>query len=163
MTIRVVRDEPEERKKPDKSDSWSDSIPPFSDDEIDVAVQEAKKLKPVPSDPNTVKVRFPVAMNTISMAALDFGAGTITTVKLGDLLASQLYVKLDRLIWHIEHPGQRRDGDFIDRVGGFPFVAAPNIIADGHHALTALWLLAGSGLEVPVWMLPVGIATGHSS
>lgn len=160
MPVHVAADL-DARKKVDVP-NWSKMVGDYSDAQIAKAVTAAQKLPACPADPNMVQVVWPVSLTALAGAALDFGDAEIAKVRLGALFASQQHVELARLVWHIRHPGKRSDSAFIDMTGGLPFVAAPNnIIQDGHHALSALWLLGGSDLEVPVWMVPTGIASGH--
>lgn len=156
MAIRVV----EERKKLPELPDWSTMVGDYSDDDIKAAIDKANQLPGSVADPNMVQVVWPVLVMPVTAAALDFGHVDQVDIKLGDLIASQTWIKRDRLIAHIQTPGQR------DSMASNPFVSMPivaegGIIIDGHHSLTALWLLAGSDLEVPVWQVPIGIATGH--
>ena len=147
----------EERKKNDAPDTWD--VGDYSDAQISAAVDAINKLVGTAADPNYVPVPWPVVLTAIPAAALDFGNVTQVKVKLSDLAASQSYIKRDRLIWHTQNPGQRQDKQS-------PFVSMPittedSIIVDGHHALAALFYLAGADLEVPVWSVPLGLASGH--
>ena len=156
--IRIVPFQ-EQRKKVDIPD-WSKAVGDYSDDQIAAAIDKANALPGSVADPNMVQVVWPVLVMPITAAALDFGNVTQITVKLGELIAAQTWIKRDRLIKHIQSPGTRaddKDSPFVS----LPIVAEGNIIVDGHHTLTALWLLAGSDLQVPVWCIPIGIATGH--
>lgn len=154
MAIRVV----ETRKQ--ALPVWADVVGSYSPAEIAAAVQKAEALPAAPTDPNMVEIVFPLLVMPVTAAALDFGAVTQVKVQVGSLIASQSWLKLDRLIKHINEPGTRGDDNPSPFVS-LPIIAEGNIIIDGHHSLTALWLLAGSDLEVPVWQLPIGIATGH--
>lgn len=153
MAIRVI----EERKK-DPPD-WMDAVGEFGDDEISAAVGKANDLPGSPADPNMVQVPFPVLVMPITAAALDFGSATVTKIPLGQLVASQTWVRRDRLVAHVEAGGEPQDKKtpFVS----LPIIAEGGIIIDGHHRCTAIWLLKGSDFEIPVWTLPVGIATGH--
>ena len=154
--IRVIHEDPEERKKVDVPD-W---LPDVDDDVIGAAIAKAKQMPATLADPNLVQVPWGVLVMPVTAAALDFGNVSQIKVKLGALIASQTWIQLDRLIAHIQQPGKRQDND-----SPFTSLAAMTteggVIIDGHHSLTALWLLAGSDLEVPVWFVPIGLATGH--
>ena len=155
MAIRVV----EERKKV-KVPDWADAVGDYTDEQIAAAVDAAAKLPGSVADPNMVQVVWPVLVMPITAAALDFGNVTSVRVKLSGLVASQTWIKRDRLSVHIQNPG-KRGNDVESPFTTLPIVAEGGIIVDGHHALTAMFLLAGPDFEVPVWQLPIGIATGH--
>lgn len=161
--MRVIPLAVEERKKDKKPTKklkvpdWEQLVGKFDDKAIAAAVQKATALPGALSDDNYVMSAFPVLPRSLTAADLDFGTVKESEVKLSDLIASQNWIRRDRLIWHVQHPGKRNDNGspFVS----MPLIAADSIIVDGHHALTALLLLGAD--KVPVWGVPIGLATGH--
>lgn len=155
MAIRIVT---EERKKDLTPPEWQDAVGPFDAAQTAAAVDKANNMPGAEVDAAMVQVPFPVLVMPITAAALDFGSAQVTTVRLGDLIASQTWVRRDRLVAHIEAGGRRAPANALTTL---PLVAEGGIILDGHHTCTALFLLAGPDIKFPVWQLPIGIATGH--
>lgn len=161
MTVRAAV----EHRKKDKGGGgslpvWADVVGSYSDAQISAAIDAAKQLPSSPAAPDMVQVVWPVLVMPVTAAALDFGDVSQITVRLGQLVASQTWIQLDRLIAHISDPGGR-GGDKKSPFVSLPITTEGSVIIDGHHSLTALWLLAGSEFEVPVWFVPIGLATGH--
>lgn len=141
-------------KAPDKWD-----VGTYTDAQIAAASDQVAAMPGTPANANYVTVPWPVTLMPITAAALDFGNVQATTIAISDFAASQQWVKRDRLLWHVQHPGDRNDN-------GSPFVTMPittedGIIIDGHHSLTSLFLLGGPDLKVAVWLVPIGLSTGH--
>lgn len=80
--------------------------------------------------------------------ALDLEGTTVASVKIADLLASDKKIKRDKLLWHVQNPGKRRNP--------LPLMANPmvastdegNVIVDGHHFLFAQRLLGKTNANV---------------
>lgn len=153
--IRIVREEFEERKK-----GWD--VGDFSDDQIKAALVAAAQLPGAEANPNMVQVPWPVALTQIPAAAVDFGNGDTVKVRLGDLIATQAWLMRDTLIKHIKAKGQP-PGKLVAALGGIPMVAEGKMVIDGHHRLSAVWLLSGRNpdLKVDAWSMPIGLASGH--
>lgn len=136
----------------DLPDKWD--VGKFSQSKIDAAADLVKASVPVlwPATPNLLPVPWPVADPTPSIRELDFGHLTTGSVKLKDLMASQNWVQVDRLLWHIQNPGQRAHNN--------PFTLMPvvmqtddgPVIVDGHHSLASLLYMGAD--KVPVLLLP---------
>ncbi|HVM64770.1 MAG TPA: hypothetical protein VMU14_07905 [Acidimicrobiales bacterium] len=154
--LRVV----EERTKDDFTQTTTTGpstwdVGTFTPAEIATATKLVTDFVPFayPADPNTIPALWPVPDRLPALDELDYGHVEPGTVNLVDLLASQTWLKVDRLLWHIANPGLRLHVN--------PFTTMPTVfvgdvgqvIVDGHHSLAAL-LLLGATDDVPVWLLP---------
>jgi hypothetical protein len=120
--------------------------------DIDAAVAKVKAM-PGAGDQQHVQAVFPVYGHKIP--ATPDGAwndATQKTVKLGKLQATNAQLDRTNLIWHLQHPGQSK---MKSPRNTHPQVIKTNdgdrIIADGHHRLSAMYLL---GLKAETcWVL----------
>lgn len=74
----------------------------------------------------------------------------LKAVGIEKLFATQRKLKKENIVWHIEHPGETREGK-----NAFPNIVknidGNRLIYDGHHRLAALWLLGSD--DALVWYL----------
>ena len=75
----------------------------------------------------------------VSVPTADWANATLDTYQIEQLCATQATLKIDNVVWHLEHLGTadvgRNAHPNITLVDGEPR------IHDGHHRLAALWLL----------------------
>lgn len=132
-------------------DRWD--VGTFDEAAIAVAVRAASVLAGLPEDPNRIPTFWPEMDPMPTISEIDFGDLTIISATLAELWSSNRTVKRDRLLWHVQHPGQRLHDNPITTM---PMVAETDrgvVIVDGHHSLGALWLLGAA--TAPVWALPM--------
>lgn len=144
MPINIVR-----KKKAD----W-DVDEKFADDDIAKAIALVEQTAQYfyPATPNLIPAFWPVPPVVPSIQQLDFGHAVKSAVALEHLKASQNWMRVDALIWHLNHPAKpAHDNPYTS----MPLVLVTGdgpVIVDGHHRLGALLLLGVD--EVPVWSLP---------
>lgn len=120
--------------------------------QIAAAVTAVKKLPGKKNDPNKIPTLWdrPKAMPTL--ADVDFGTVTIQSLEVNELLASNKNLKRDRLIWHVQHPGEALNPSVFTENPLVMESPDGNVIIDGHHRLAALKMLGAS--EAQVYNLP---------
>lgn len=151
MAIRVPV--PLEERKKVKLPKWD--VGEFDQDVIDAAVDLAQKAAKFfyPATPDLIPAFWPIPDDVPTIRDLDFGHLTEATVTLDKLKASQNWLNLDRLLWHLQHPGvTAHPNPFTSMPIIMSTAGGPLMIVDGHHRLGALLLLGAE--DVPVWMLP---------
>jgi hypothetical protein len=120
---------------------------------VAAAVKAVNALPGDPDDPNKIPTLWPPPKQMPTISDVDFGDVTTQTVQIKDLLSSNTWVKRDRLLWHVKHPGKRlHDNNFTK----LPLVGAVDegtVIIDGHHTLAAR-MIAGEA-TVKVFNLPM--------
>jgi len=124
----------------------------FSDADVKAAIAKAKALKGKGSDPNKIPTFWDQPKQMPTIADVDFGTVTIQTADIPNLLASNKWLKRDRLIWHIKNaPKAMNPSVFTEH----PLVMETedgNVIIDGHHRLAAQTLLGAD--QFPIFNLP---------
>ena len=109
-----------------------------------------------PADDNQLATFWPQARKMPTITDVDFGDVKPDTVDLKNLLSSNRTVKRDRLLWHVQNPGQRLHANPFTTMPLVAATKAGTVIVDGHHSLGALWLLGAT--KAPVWSLPMTAA-----
>jgi hypothetical protein len=95
------------------------------------------------NDPNEVDTIWPVAGAVPTLKDAKFGLAQPMTVNIADLTASSKHLKRDKLLWHVQNPGQRNyvNAFTVDEQGEPRVLVADadglTIIADGHHFLAS--------------------------
>lgn len=118
------------------------AAPQFSQEQIDAACAACNAMP----GGNKIPTPWDRADDLPDIDDLDFEGMKPANVKIGDLLASDKNVKRDKVIWHIQNPGQRRN-PLLSK----PFVASTHegdVIVDGHHFLFAQQLLGQKNADV---------------
>lgn len=128
--------------------------PSYTKAQIDAAVVAAKALDPDGDDDSKIAAFWDMADDMPDISQIDFGDAGQVVVVLKDLLASTKRLNRQKLIWHVQHPGQAmRANPFTTE----PIVGAIDdgqfVIIDGHHRLAAQMLLGAT--KYPVWSVPV--------
>lgn len=139
--------EPEARKK-----KWD--VGKFDDGDIKDAVDRLTDAAQFfyPNTPNLVPAFWPVADPLPTIRDLDFGHVVDSNVALNHLKASQNWLRVDQLIWHLQNPGKAAHKNPYTSMPVVLVTAAGPTIVDGHHRLGALLLLGCN--DVDVSMLP---------
>ena len=120
----------------------------FTDAQIAATVQTVKNMVSPKKDQNKIPTLWakPKVMPTIS--DVDFGSVELANPTISSLMASNSYLKRDRLIWHVQNPGKSlHDNQFTQA----PLVCTTSegmTIIDGHHRLAALLLLGATKSQV---------------
>ena len=103
---------------------------------IDSALAALADLPEV--EPGRIAVPWPIAAR-VPVPTADWADATLDTYQIEQLFATQATLKIDNVVWHLEHLGTadvgRNAHPNITSVDGEPR------IHDGHHRLAALWLL----------------------
>jgi hypothetical protein len=111
--------------------------PPTPDD-IDAAVAFVKQMPPA-GDDDTVSAVLPVYAKPLpAVADSDWDQAQLKNVKLKKLSGHNAQLDRDNLIWHVQNPGQSKDG------AGYPRVLKTDdgkVIMDGDHRVSALSIL----------------------
>ena len=120
----------------------------FSDDEIAAAVAYVTTMPDNGKDPNKIPTIWPRpdAMPTVS--DLDFGNVQTTAKTIAALWASNKNLKRDRLLWHVQNPGQRIHNNDLTQLPLVGTFDGMDVIIDGHHFLAALSILGQPTAQV---------------
>lgn len=124
----------------------------WSDDEIAAAVQTVNAMPPKKNDPNKLAQIWAPAKPLPTVRDLDFRRAQTKTVALSRLQSTDKSLKRDKLLWHVQHPGQA--------VNPGPLTSHPivlddpkgPIIVDGHHRLAAMSVLGAKSCQC--WLIP---------
>lgn len=131
-----------------RSEYRAKTAPTYTADQIAAVVKAVKAMPAAKKDPNKVATLWPQPKVMPTISDVDFGNVEFAQPSLKSLMASNKYLKRDRLIWHVQNPGKALHNN--------PFTAAPlvctvqegAVIIDGHHRLAALQLLGATKTQV---------------
>lgn len=126
--------------------------PVFTDEQIKAAAAAVNALPARGGDPNELDTLWKRPKKMPGIDKVDFRDIVKKPLKLADLMASNKTLARDRLLWHVQHPGQARNPS--------AFTTAPMVlndkqglvILDGHHRLASVQLLGRSSWTC--WLLP---------
>lgn len=108
--------------------------------DIKAAVQKVKDMPDSPDGKNNVSTPFGVSQDAVP-ATIDWSQAKTKSVDLDELKTTPDHVSTDRdkLIWHVQHPGQSENGLLHPYV--YKTASGDRVIVDGHNRLFALVLL----------------------
>ena len=116
--------------------------------QIDAAVKVVQGMTSSKKDPNKIPTIWdqPKSMPTIS--DVDFGDVEFANPALKSLLASNKFLKRDRLLWHVQNPGKALNVNDFTHLPLCCQTSEGITIIDGHHRLAALILLGVNKTQV---------------
>ena len=108
--------------------------------DIKAAVKQVKQMPEAPDGKNNVSTPWGVTQDDVP-AAIDWSDAKTKTVKLDELKTTAGHVSVDRdkLVWHVQNPGQSETGLLHPYV--YKTASGDRVIVDGHNRLFALMLL----------------------
>lgn len=128
-------------------------------EQMDTAVAAVKAMPGSKKDPNKISTFWPQPDDMPTISSVDFGDIGKATVTIKNLLSSNSWIKRDRLLWHVQHPGQRLNVNTFTSMPLTGVVPDGTVIIDGHHSLGSLMVY---GVEkAPVWSLPMNPNAGQ--
>lgn len=126
--------------------------PTFSDAAIAGAKAAVAALQGKDDDPNKIPTFWDMPKKMPTITDVDFRDMKTQSVPIDSLLASNKWLKRDRMNWHVQNPGQPMNPSVFTEKPIILQTAKGNIILDGQHRLAALKLLGAT--KWPVFMLP---------
>ena len=120
----------------------------YSAAQIATTVKAVQAMQTSPKDPNKIPTLWDKPKNMPDISMVDFGDVEFATPVIKNLLASNTWLKKDRLIWHVKNPGKALHNNPFTTL---PMVCTTNAgmtIIDGHHRLAALMLLGAKSTQV---------------
>lgn len=114
---------------------------------IALAALDGKK-----SDPNKIPTFWDMPKKMPTITDVDFRDMATASVPIDSLLASNKWLKRDRMSWHLDHPGEPMNPSVFTEKPIILQTKKGNIILDGQHRLAALKLLGAA--KWPVFLLP---------
>ena len=124
----------------------------FSKAQIAAALAAIPLLEGKKSDANKVPTLWEMPKKMPTITDVDFRDMSTTSINIASLFASNKWLKRERLIWHVQHPGEPLNPSVFTTSPIVLQTKDGNIILDGQHRLAALTLLGAT--KWPVFLLP---------